>query len=148
LISRALEYIRIDGAKGVRTYMYTILGVYFGITLVIVGLGSVQFIAIGSGGPAMFMILLTRAFLPYVHSVPYFGTLRLVGAIFYVYVMICSKLYILLFLFKCKLLKNVISSWNRRLERVLHKRKSSLLKIAQNLAQNSISFLYRILSCT
>jgi hypothetical protein len=67
------------------------------------------------------VILWGRSFFPPIHSLREFKYISIVGYVVFGYIIICSKVYILLFLYKCKILKNAFATWNERLEAVLHK---------------------------
>lgn len=75
------------------------------------------------GAPVTFVCLWIRSFYPPIHAVPdlWITVMRAVGAVVIVYIVLCSKVYVLFFLYTCKILSTACTVWNERLERVFTK---------------------------
>lgn len=70
-----------------------------------------------------FVFLWVRAFYPSIHTVydTWISVIRGIGSVAIVYIVLCSKVYVLFFLYICKILSTACTVWNERLERVFTK---------------------------
>jgi len=120
--TESVELMKMDAAEGVRDFIVKTTAFYVCFLLAFFGLTAISFAPVSSGAPAVFGIMWIRLAYPNIHTDQNFRYLRYIATIVFGYIVICSKTYMLLFMYKCKILRNAFITWNRRLEDVLQKR--------------------------
>ncbi|XP_035712395.1 uncharacterized protein LOC118437475 [Folsomia candida] len=122
----AVEIMKMDAGKhpdNVHKYLIRVTSFYAGFLVVFIGLCAGRIAPVATGAPTQLVILWSRLFFPSIHAWKYLHILRWFGIVVYVYLLMCSKVYILLLLYICKILKNAYATWNERLVTVIHKGK-------------------------
>jgi len=126
--------MKVHSGDGMLSFVQTVLGLYLFYICCFVAATASNIIPFTSGAPATFAIIMCRVIYPDIHTLgTTFSIIKWCMQLYTLYMMLCSKIYILFYIILCRTIQLSFDHWNQRLDIVLNRGTQTSMEIGNTL---------------